>query len=58
VDKPSRNEELSEFISALNPILEGVGVFLPSLCTPHRVTRVVLNEEWSGAGAHFPLISC
>jgi hypothetical protein len=50
VDKPERNQELAEFIDAINPVLEEVGVFLPSLCNPHRVTRVVQTEQWARAG--------
>ncbi len=49
VPKAERNEELDGFIEAVNPVLEGVGVFLPSLSRPHRVTRIVQNEQWARA---------
>lgn len=50
VPKSERNAELEDFVAAINPVLDGVGVFLPSLSRPHRVVRIVQNEQWTRAG--------
>jgi hypothetical protein len=47
--KVERNREFGDIIGALNPILEHVGAFIPTLSSPHRLVRIVQNDDWERA---------